>query len=127
MRIINTVLAPTPIGPYSQAIEHENLIYLSGQIGINPLDSSISQDIKIQTKQVFDNIQNILKEANSSLENVIKVEIFLKNISDFAIVNEIYASLFGSHKPARQTIGGLDLPKGALIEISCISFKNPNE
>ncbi len=118
---IFTSKAPKPIGPYSQAIISGNLIFCSGQIGINPDTGELGEDIEAQTKQVLKNLKEILTEAHSSLEKVIKTTIFLKNIEDFKKVNEIYGEFFSSHKPARSTVEVSNLPKGALVEIEIIA------
>ena len=114
--------APKAIGPYSQAIKYGGLVYCSGQIGMNKDGNLISEDISLQTKQVLENIKAILVEANSSLEKVLKVEIFLTDIKSFSLVNDIYAEYFSSNiKPARLTVEVSNLPKNARIEISCIA------
>jgi len=118
---IFTSKAPKPIGPYSQAIISGNLIFCSGQIGINPDTGELAEGIEAQTKQVLKNLKEILIEAHSSLEKVIKTTIFLKNIADFKKVNEIYGEFFSSHKPARSTVEVSNLPKGALVEIEIIA------
>ena len=123
MNFISTDNAPKAIGPYSQAIEIDKFIYTSGQIALTPNGEMLEDDIEIQTKQVLTNLENILKEANSSLYLVIKTTIFLTNMNDFAKVNEIYATFFKDHKPARSTVAVKTLPKNALMEIDAIAIK----
>ncbi|MGL1891782.1 MAG: RidA family protein [Spirochaetaceae bacterium] len=122
MKKVNTKNAPRAIGPYSQAVIYGGLIYTSGQISINPeTQLFIHGGIKEQTELVIKNLSEILKSEDSSLENVIKTTIFLKNMDDFIIVNEIYNKYF-MHKPARSTVEVSRLPKDALIEIECIAI-----
>jgi 2-iminobutanoate/2-iminopropanoate deaminase len=120
---IYTDKAPRPIGPYSQAIKFDKLIFLSGQIGIDPnTNELVKGGIEAETKQIFENIINILKTQNANLDNVLKVNIYLKNLADFPKVNEIYQNYFKENFPARTTIGGVSLPKDALIEIDVIAY-----
>ena len=124
MDFIHTKNAPEPIGAYSQAVATNNLIFLSGQIPLNPQTNEIeASDVRGQTEQVFQNITAVLKEAGCSLNQVLKCTIFLTDINDFAIVNEIYASKFKEHTPARSTIQVGALPKGSLVEIEVIAEK----
>ncbi|WMJ23893.1 RidA family protein [Paludicola sp. MB14-C6] len=120
---IATSNAPSAIGPYSQAIQIGNLLYTSGQIPINPKTGLVIEGgIEIQTKQVFQNLEAILKEANSSFEQVVKVTVFVKNMNDFAKINEIYATYFTQPYPARSCIEVSRLPKDVLVEIEIISL-----
>ncbi len=122
MQRIETEKAPKAIGPYSQAIKYESFLFISGQIAIDPeTQEVVSGGIEEQTIRVLKNIKAILEEANMSMDNVIKTTIFLKNLSDFEIVNQIYAQFFKNHKPARSTVEVSNLPKGALIEIEAIA------
>lgn len=118
-------MAPKAIGPYSQAIIAGNYIYCSGQIAINPTSGIlVSGGVTEQTKQVLDNIKNILIAVESDLSQVVKTEVYLKNIRDFEVVNEIYAKYFKSDPlPARVTVEVSKLPKDSLIEVSCIAYK----
>lgn len=121
MKIINTQAAPKAIGPYSQAIQINNIIYTSGQLGIDPSTGQFKGDsIEDQTHQAIQNIAAILKEANSSLDNVVKTTVFVKEILDFNKINEIYAQYF-INKPARSLVEVAKLPKDALIEIEVIA------
>jgi 2-iminobutanoate/2-iminopropanoate deaminase len=122
MQYIKTAKAPEAIGPYSQAIKVGNFIYTSGQIALTPKGEMREDDIEIQTNQVLTNLKNVLEEAGSSLDKVVKTTIFLANMDDFAKVNEIYAKYFGEHKPARSTVAVKTLPKNALVEIEAIAI-----
>lgn len=119
---INTQNAPAAIGPYSQAIVVGNMVFTSGQIPIHPETGEVVEsEIKIQAEQVMQNLSNILKEANSSFEKVIKTTCFLKDMDDFADFNEVYAKYFVS-KPARSCVAVKTLPKDVLCEIEIIAL-----
>ena len=126
LKKITSEKAPKAIGPYSQAIHYKDLIFISGQLPINPIEGKILNDsIKEQTVQTLENIEKILEEANSSWSHVIKVEIFLKDLNHFSIVNELYAKKVNTQiQPARQVIEVSRLPMDSLIEISCIAYTN---
>ena len=125
--VIKTQKAPLTIGPYSQAIRAENLLFLSGQISINPeTNEFIDGDIEIQTEQVLKNIEAILEAGSSSLEDVVKVTIYLQDIKDFALVNKIYSKYFEKSLPARSCVEVSNLPKNAKLEIDAIAIKNGN-
>jgi len=117
---IHTSNAPEAIGPYSQAIKVGNMIFTSGQIALTPSGEFLNEDIKTQTKQVCENLKAVLEAAGAKLENVVKTTIFLSDINDFAVVNEVYGGYF-SHKPARSTVAVKELPKGAKVEIECVA------
>lgn len=122
MQIIFTEKAPKPIGPYSQAIKYENLIFISGQIAIDPQTNQfVDGDIKTQTKIILENIKAILEEAGLSLNHIIKTTIFLTDLTLFSDFNEIYEEYFNQHKPARSTVEVRRLPKNALIEIEVLA------
>ncbi|MDR0822697.1 MAG: RidA family protein [Endomicrobium sp.] len=122
MQIINTKSAPEAVGPYSQAVLAGNILFVSGQIPLNPQTQTlISGDIKEQTKQCLENVQAIVLEAGGDIEKIVKCCIFLQNMNDFAAVNEVYASFFGSHKPARVCVEVSKLPKSAAVEIDAIA------
>jgi 2-iminobutanoate/2-iminopropanoate deaminase len=122
MNTISTSLAPQAIGPYSQAIISNGLLFTSGQVALDPTTMQIVEGgIETQTKRVLQNLEAILKEAKTSKEKVIKTTLFLKNMNDFAIVNQIYGDFFANHKPARSTVEVARLPKDLLIEIECIA------
>ncbi|NPA56003.1 MAG: RidA family protein [Epsilonproteobacteria bacterium] len=117
---INTAKAPQAIGPYSQAIKVGNFIYTSGQIALLPDGEFLNEDIKLQTEQVCINLEAVLKAAGAELKDVVKTTIFLANMDDFLVVNEIYGKYF-THEPARSTVAVKTLPKNALIEIECVA------
>jgi len=120
-KIINTKNAPAPIGPYNQAILKGNMLYTSGQIALTAQGEMCENDIKKQTRQIFANIKAILEEAQSGMEDIIKINIFLTSMKDFGIVNVIMAEVFGDHKPVRSTIEVSALPKNAMIEMDVIA------
>lgn len=122
-RIIQSKNAPAAIGPYSQAIMAGGLLYTSGQLGLDPETGALPESIEEQTKQSLKNIQAILEEAGLQKTDVIKTVVFLKNMSDFAVVNGIYADFFGDHKPARSCVEAAQLPKGGLIEIEVVASR----
>lgn len=121
LEIIATQNAPQAIGPYSQAIKANGVIYTSGQIGLNP-QGTLVEGIEAQTRQVLNNLSEVLKAGGSNLQQVFKTTIFLSNMEDFALVNAIYAEFFGEHKPARSTVAVKTLPKNALVEIECMAL-----
>lgn len=121
-KIVSTKNAPAAIGPYSQAISVNGFLFTSGQIGIVPSTGNLAgDDITSQTKQVMENLKNILAEAGLSFSNVVKTTVFIQNMNDFATVNAIYAESFGTDAPARSCVAVSSLPKGALIEIEVIA------
>lgn len=121
-KIINTANAPAPIGPYNQAVQSGNILFVSGQIPINPATNELVQDsIAAETHQVMQNLKAILTEANITFEHVLKTTIFLSDMSLFAEVNKIYGSFFNSDFPARETVAVKGLPKGVNVEISVIA------
>ncbi|MGE5172736.1 MAG: RidA family protein [Betaproteobacteria bacterium] len=124
-KIIKTDDAPKAIGPYSQAVEAGGLVFVSGQIPIDPRTGNVLQeDIKAQTKLVMDNAKAILASAGCSMSNVLKATIYLKNMADFAAVNEVYGTYFPSEPPARATVEVSRLPKDVVIEMDFIAYKN---
>ncbi|MCI7765640.1 MULTISPECIES: RidA family protein [Helicobacter] len=123
LEITATKKAPQAIGPYSQAISTNGMVYTSGQIGLTS-SGELVQGIEAQTRQVLENLSEVLKASNSSLKQVIKTTIFLSDMEYFGIVNGIYAEFFGDHKPARSTVAVKTLPKDALVEIECIALQN---
>ncbi|MBR5970200.1 MAG: RidA family protein [Lachnospiraceae bacterium] len=119
---IATEHAPAAIGPYSQAIQAGNTIYVSGQLPIDPATGEFAgADIQSQTKQSLTNIQSILKEAGADMSAVVKTTVLLKNIADFAAMNEVYASFFEAPFPARAAFQAAALPKDALVEIEAVA------
>lgn len=123
IKTIQTKKAPGAIGPYSQAIVANGFVFCSGQIGLDPKTGEIVEGIENQTRRVMDNLVGVLSAAGTDLSHVVKTTIYLKNISDFPLVNSIYAQYFNTHKPSRATIGVANLPKGAFIEIEAIAVK----
>lgn len=121
---ISTTQAPAAIGPYSQAIEVNGTIYVSGQLPINPATGEFAEGgIKELTAQSLTNIKNILAEAGLTMANVVKTSVFLADMADFAEMNEVYAQFFSAPFPARSAVAVKILPKGARIEIECIAVK----
>ena len=123
-KIVTTPTAPSAIGPYSQAVEINTLLFISGQIPIDPkTNEMISGSIADQTRQVLENIGAILRTAGCNYNNIVKTTCFLKNMKDFQAMNEVYAQYFSSKPPARAAIEVSKLPKDALIEIEAIAAK----
>ena len=122
MKSIHTDKAPKAIGPYSQAVVAGNLLFCSGQIGLEPSGAMVDGGIKEQTVQVFKNLEEVLRAAGIGLDSVASVSVFLRDMNDFKEMNEVYAKSFGGHKPARATVAVSGLPKNALIEISCVAL-----
>ena len=122
MNFVQTDKAPSAIGPYSQAVIINGMVYTSGQIALTSEGEFLNLDIEVQTRQVLTNLSEVLKSAGSSLDKVVKTTIFLQNMSDFESVNKIYAEFFKEHKPARSTVAVQKLPKNALIEIEAIAI-----
>lgn len=124
-REIRTDRAPSPVGPYSQAVEVGNVLFLSGQIGIDPSTGKLKGSFKEQVVQIFKNVEEILKEAGYSKENVVKVTLYLKDLSKFQELNTVYEEFFKdvNPKPARVTVGVKDLPLGADIEVEVVAVR----
>ena len=121
--IINTPKAPAPIGPYNQAVLVNDILYISGQIAINPATGELLLSrLEEETHQVMKNIEAILSEAGFAFSNIVKTTIFLSDMALFPAVNEIYGSYFTSDYPARETVAVLGLPKGVNVEISAIAY-----
>jgi 2-iminobutanoate/2-iminopropanoate deaminase len=122
-QIVTTKSAPKAIGPYEQAIKVGDFIYVSGQIPLDPATGNLVEgNITAQTRRVMENLNAVLSAAGSSFERVVKTTVFLKNISDFAAMNEVYGEYLNSAKPARSTVAVADLPRGALVEIDLIAI-----
>jgi 2-iminobutanoate/2-iminopropanoate deaminase len=123
--IISTKDAPRAIGPYSQAVRFDNLVFVSGQIPIEPETGIILKgDIRAQTRQILENLNNILTAGGSSLDNVLRTTIFLTNLENYSVVNETYAQYFNDLTPARSTVQVSKLPMDAQIEIDVIAYVN---
>ena len=121
--IIATEDAPSAIGPYSQAVKTNGMVFCSGQIPIDPAKGEfVSNDTAEQTEQVLRNLAAVLEAAGTSLNNVVKTTVFLADMADFAAMNEVYARYFSENKPARATVQAAGLPRGARVEIDCIAI-----
>ncbi len=119
---VSTDKAPSALGPYSQAIKTNNLLFCSGQIGINPETKELLKGVEQQTLQIFKNIKAVLNAAGYNLSNIVKTTIFLSDMTEFQTVNTLYKDQFGNHKPARSTVQVARLPLDASIEIECIAM-----
>lgn len=123
-KMISTEKAPAAIGPYSQAVEAGNMIFVSGQLPMDPATMTfVSEDIQEQTKQCLTNLVAILNEAGYGNKDIVKVTVFLKDMNDFGKMNEMYATFFTDHKPARAAVEVARLPKDAQIEIEAVAVK----
>ena len=121
---LNTSKAPGALGPYSQAVEIDNLVYTSGQLGICPESGNLADGVKAQTKQALDNVKAILAEAGLGMNSIIKTLVFIQDMNDFGAVNEVYAEYInGDVLPARSCVEVAKLPKGGLVEIEVIALK----
>jgi len=122
IHIVDTKDAPKAVGPYSQAIIHHGVMYASGQIGLNPATGKlVGDDVLSQARQVTSNLNAVLNEAGASLSDILKVNIFLTDMSDFPMVNEVYAGWLGDHRPARATVAVAALPLAAKIEMDLVA------
>ncbi len=121
MKFISTEKAPAAIGPYSQAVSANGLLFTSGQIALTAEGALLEGDVSAQTDQVFANLLAVLEAAACSPSDVIKCTVFLQDLGDFAVVNEIYAEWFGQHRPARACVEVAGLPKGVAVEIEAIA------
>ena len=119
--IISTEQAPKAIGPYSQAVRFGNLVFLSGQLVLDPATGTLKDGIVAQTRQSLDNIGAILTSLGLTYAHVVKTTVFVKDLDDFATVNDIYGTVFGQDAPARSCVEVSRLPKRALVEIECIA------
>ncbi|MCD9185245.1 MAG: RidA family protein [Pyrinomonadaceae bacterium] len=120
--IVSTENAPGAIGPYSQAVKTGNMVFCSGQIPIDPATGEfVSNDVAEQTEQVLKNLSAVLEAAGTNLGNVVKTTVFLADMNDFAVFNEVYAKYFSDNKPARATVQAARLPRDARVEIECIA------
>ncbi|MBD3861521.1 RidA family protein [Bacillus sp. 28A-2] len=121
-KVVQTKNAPAAIGPYSQGIIVNNMFYSSGQIPLTPAGNFVNGDIKEQTHQVFRNLEAVLEAAGASFETVVKATVFIKDMDQFAEVNEVYGEYFHTHKPARSCVEVARLPKDALVEIEVVAL-----
>lgn len=122
--VVTTEQAPQAIGPYSQAIIVDSLIFTAGQIALDPKTTQlVGTTVAEQTERVMANVTAILRAAGVGLDRVVKTTVFLADLADFTAMNEVYAKHFGAHKPARSTVQAAGLPRGARVEIEAIAFK----
>ena len=122
LKVIQTNKAPKAIGPYSQAVKIGNLIFTAGQIPLTPAGKLIQGSIKEQTRQVFENLKAVLKAAGSSLNNALKVTVYMTDLKKFSDMNEIYKQYFSRNYPARSTVQVANLPKGVNIEVDVVAY-----
>lgn len=122
-QVISTSNAPAAIGPYSQAIEVNGMVYTSGQIPVNPATGEIADSIEGQARQVMENVKNLLEAAGTSMGNVVKTTVFIKDMNDFGKINEIYAEYFEGACPARSCVEVASLPKDVLMEMEAVAVK----
>lgn len=116
--------APAAVGPYSHAVQSGKTLFLSGQLGLDPLTGELVEGVQAQTRQALANLQKVLEAAGMGIEDVVKTTVFLKEMSDFAAMNAIYAEAFGDTKPARSCVAVAALPKGGLFEIEAIARRS---
>jgi 2-iminobutanoate/2-iminopropanoate deaminase len=122
MEFLHSDNVPAAIGPYSQAVKANGLLYTSGQIALNAQGVMCENDIKKQTRQIFANIKALLEDNETSVDSIIKINIYLTDMNDFGVVNVLMAEFFGDHKPVRSTVEVAGLPKNAMIEMDCIAL-----
>jgi len=123
MEIVQTDRAPQAIGPYSQAIKANGFVFASGQIPLDPATGQLIEgDIRAQTERVLNNVQAVLEAAGSALDRVVKTTVFLADMNDFAVVNEVYANFFGATRPARSTVQAARLPRDVKVEIEVVAL-----
>jgi len=122
MDFIATKNAPHAIGPYSQAVRAGNVLYLSGQIALDPASGNLVQgDFGAQARRVFENLKAVLQESRTDFRHVVKATVYLSDLGNFQALNSVYAEYFGDHKPARSTVGVAQLPRGAAVEIDLVA------
>jgi len=122
MELLESKNLPEAIGPYSQAVRANGFIYTSAQIPVSQDGKIVERDIKIQTRQVLANLKTLLEDAKSSMDAVVKVNVYLENMDDFGVVNVLFAEAFGDHKPARTTIEARRLPMGCMVVMDATAF-----
>lgn len=122
LKILHTDKAPAAIGPYSQGVQAGNLVFTSGQLPLNPETGELEGDIRKATQQSLENVRNILESAGTAMDKIIKVVIFLRDMNDFAAMNEVYSTYFPTNPPARSAVQVARLPKDAIIEIEAIAL-----
>ncbi len=122
-KIVKTNQAPAPVGPYNQAVVAGNFVFTAGQIAIDPVSGRLEEnDVRKQTRRVIRNLQAVLEAAGSDLSRVVKTTVFLKDMNDFAAMNEVYAEFFTEDAPARSAVEVARLPKDVLVEIECVAL-----
>ena len=121
--LVHTEKAPAAIGPYSQAAVCGDLVFVSGQLGLDPSTMELKEGLGAQARQAMDNLAAILEASGAALDTVASVDVFLTDMADFAAVNAVYAEYFSVHKPARACIAVAGLPKGGLVEVRCVAAK----
>jgi len=122
IQTVHTDDAPAAIGPYSQAVVHAGVVYTAGQIPLDPRTGEmVGGDVQAQTRRVFDNLRAVLEAAGASLGSVLKTTVFLRDMNDFAAMNEVYAEAFGEHRPARSAVQAARLPRDASVEIEAVA------
>ena len=122
-QIISTSPAPGAVGPYSQAVRVGSLVFISGQLGLDPQTKQLADGVQAQTRQALTNLKAILESQGLTLDHVVKTTVFLQRMDDFAAMNEVYATFFASHPPARSTVEVARLPLGGLVEIEAIAHE----
>lgn len=126
-KIVSSEKAPKAIGPYSQAIVVDNLVFTAGQVGLDPATMELVEGgVEAQTRQVLTNLKHVLEKADSGLNFIIKTTVFLQDMNDFVRMNSVYAEFFPENPPARSTVQVAGLPKGALVEIESVALLRPN-
>ena len=121
MKPVQTPQAPAAIGPYSQAVAHQGLLFVSGQLGLDPASGALAGDIEAQTRRALQNLVAILAAAGLGPQHVLKATVYVANMDDFALVNQLYAEVFAPPYPAREVVQAARLPKNGLVEISAIA------
>ena len=121
MNVIQTDKAPAAIGPYSQAVSHNGLLFVSGQLGLDPVSGALAEGVEAQTRRALQNLVAILAAAGLGPRNVLKATVYVANMDDFALVNQLYAEVFAPPHPAREVVQAARLPKNGLVEISAIA------
>lgn len=123
LRFLSTDKAPSAVGPYSQGVKAENLVFTSGQLPIDPKTGELSKgDIQKETRLCLENVKSVLESGHATIEDIIKVTVFVTDMNNFSSINEVYAEFFGDHKPARSLVEVARLPKDADIEIEAIAI-----
>ena len=122
-KLINSFKAPAAAGPYSHAVQAGPFFYLAGQLGIDPETNALLDGVEAQARQALQNIRTVLVSAGLTMDDVVKATVFLKNMSDFAAINVIYAEAFGENKPARSCVAVAELPRGGLFEVEVVAYR----